>query len=96
NPKTGKPEQLILTSPPLARHKLVQKAEGGRKGSAVPPEYVLEVEYSSGGAGAAGAGTKKGKAVLGHFAEWVTEEGEFVERIFAERLHSSLAKILGE
>ncbi|KAK0557365.1 hypothetical protein OC846_000584 [Tilletia horrida] len=93
NVTSGKTERLVLSSSPLARHKLVPKSGSASiKGNSVPPEYVLDAEYSVSGKGQ----PKKGKVSLGTFADFVTEEGEFVESIFEERLRSGLAKLVGE
>ncbi|KAE8269230.1 hypothetical protein A4X09_0g3118 [Tilletia walkeri] len=105
---SGPLERLVLSSPPLPKHKLfphssttsstdknpapaaTTKTKG--KGMTVPPEYSLYAEYFSPGSSVG----KKGKVTLGHFGEWITEEGEFVESIFEERLRSGLAKVVGE
>ncbi|CAD6896406.1 unnamed protein product, partial [Tilletia laevis] len=96
---SAQPEQLILTSPPLPKHKLVP-ASGTNKTRAfsIPPEYSLEVEYTrpAGSTGNSSGQKKNGKVTVGHFGEWVTQEGEFVESVFEEKLRAGLAKVLGE
>ncbi|KAJ1024116.1 hypothetical protein NDA16_002955 [Ustilago loliicola] len=90
-------EQLIISSPSLPKAtKKNTKAPNG-KSILTPPAYTLHFDYTR--------KTNKGKSLLskksdslplGHLGEWFTEEGEFVEDIFEQRLLSGLQKAFGQ
>lgn len=67
-----------------------------------PPSYELLVQYTRTTQGRILA-KREGRIPIGHFGkhdslmkgEWFTEEGEFMESIFRERLVQGLQKLLG-
>ncbi|KAL9938428.1 hypothetical protein V8E36_003051 [Tilletia maclaganii] len=89
-------EKLILTSPQLPRHKTIKRTPSTPQPATIPPEYTLEAEYFAPTSASQQQQPKKGKVALGHFGEWITQEGEFLESVFEERLRAGLAKLLGE
>ncbi|SHO76592.1 Uncharacterized protein MSYG_0930 [Malassezia sympodialis ATCC 42132] len=59
-----------------------------------PPTYELLVQYTRTTQGRTLA-RREGRIPIGNFGEWFTEEGEFKEPIFRERLVEGLQKLLG-
>jgi signal peptidase complex subunit 2 len=77
----------------------------------IPPQYSLAFSYTSTTSdgkrlvkeSGSGTGPMNGKKrttaddaiPLGHFGEWFTEEGEFRQDVFEERLRGALNKVIG-
>lgn len=90
-------EKLLLSSPPLPKPvtSTTPSPKDGKKHT-TPPIYSLEIDYSrKSNGGKSSIHEYKGKVELGHLGEWFTEEGEFIESIFEERLMKSLEKAMG-
>ncbi|SPO30485.1 uncharacterized protein UTRI_06415 [Ustilago trichophora] len=90
-------EHLTIASPPLPKAtKKGSKAPNG-KPILTPPAYTLQFEYTrKSNKGKSLLGRKSDSLPLGHLGEWFTEEGEFVEDIFEQRLLSGLHKAFGQ
>lgn len=59
-----------------------------------PPVYSLKVDYTRTSNGGKSLIRRAQDTVkVGHFGEWFTEEGEFVEELFEERLIGALNEI---
>lgn len=74
-----------------------QPAADGKRWT-TPPVYALTIDYtrkSNGGKSLLRETTGK-KVDLGHMGEWFTEEGEFCEDVFEQRLITSLDKAFGQ
>ncbi|PWN24266.1 hypothetical protein BCV69DRAFT_280156 [Microstroma glucosiphilum] len=90
-------EVLTIASPSLPKP-TVEKTSEGQKWI-VPPRYSLQVEYTRRSNGGKSLLRRVKQSVdMGHFGEWFTEEGEFVEAIFEQKLISGLERswALGE
>ncbi|PWY97948.1 hypothetical protein BCV70DRAFT_202434 [Testicularia cyperi] len=91
-------ERLSISSPPLPKA-VRQTRTDSTSGKTVltPPTYTLEINYSrKSNQGQSLLGHKKTSLCLGHLGEWFTEEGEFVESVFQERLLTALQKVYGQ
>ncbi|TKY87556.1 hypothetical protein EX895_003570 [Sporisorium graminicola] len=90
-------EHLTISSPPLpkAAKKDITAANG--KPILTPPAYTLQFVYTrKSNKGKSLLARKSESLPLGHLGEWFTEEGEFVESIFEQRLLSGLQKAFGQ
>ncbi|SJX66393.1 uncharacterized protein SRS1_16715 [Sporisorium reilianum f. sp. reilianum] len=90
-------EHLTISSPPLP--KAVKKAAKAADGKPIltPPAYTLQFTYTRKSSKGQSLVAKKSESLtLGHLGEWFTEEGEFVESIFEQRLLSGLEKAFGQ
>ncbi|SNX87779.1 uncharacterized protein MEPE_06490 [Melanopsichium pennsylvanicum] len=90
-------EHLIIASPPLPKATKKGAKASNSKPVLTPPAYTLHIKYTR--------KTNKGKSLLskkddslplGHLGEWFTEEGEFVQGIFEQRLLAGLQKAFGQ
>lgn len=91
-------ERLVIASPPLPKPVTAAKATADGKRWTTPPVYSLTIDYtrkSNGGKSLLREARGK-KVELGHMGEWFTEEGEFCEDVFEQRLISSLDKAFGQ
>lgn len=89
-------EVLIISSPSLPKPTIsatISASDGSSSSKIVPPVYTLGIEYSRrSNAGKSLLGRVQEKITLGHLGEWFTEEGEFVEAIFEEKLLNGLSR----
>ncbi|PWN47945.1 hypothetical protein IE53DRAFT_389892 [Violaceomyces palustris] len=94
-------ERLSISSPSLPKAVIKPPAGGtlakGEKPTLIPPAYTLKIDYTrKSNNGKSLLGKKKTSITLGHMGEWFTEEGEFIESIFEQRLISNLEKAFGQ
>ncbi|KAI3623815.1 hypothetical protein GLX27_001945 [Malassezia furfur] len=90
-------EYLRIQSPAPGAPRVTNETAADGRPILVPPEYKLEVWYTrKSNGGKSVLATKHDYIVLGHFGEWFTETGEFVESVFEQRLLTSLQRVLGE
>lgn len=90
-------EHITIQSPAVGRATVADKKGPDGRPTLIPPQYALDVKYErTSNAGKNVLVKKNDRVVLGHFGEWFTEDGEFVEPIFQQRLYSSLQRIFGE
>ncbi|EST07381.1 Signal peptidase complex subunit 2 [Kalmanozyma brasiliensis GHG001] len=90
-------EHLTIASPSLP--KAVKKGSKTSDGKPIltPPAYTLKFDYTrKSNKGKSLLARKSGSLPLGHLGEWFTEEGEFVEHVFEQRLISGLEKAFGQ
>lgn len=90
-------EHLTIASPSLP--KAVKKGAKAANGKEIltPPAYTLQFQYTrKSNKGKSLLGKKSESLPLGHLGEWFTEQGEFVEDIFEQRLLSGLQKAFGQ
>lgn len=90
-------EHITIQSPAVGRATVADKKGPDGRPMLIPPQYALDVKYErTSNAGKNVLVKKNDRVVLGHFGEWFTEDGEFVESVFQQRLYSSLQRIFGE
>ncbi|KAN0064970.1 hypothetical protein ACQY0O_002028 [Thecaphora frezii] len=90
-------ESLKIVSPALPRATKKPNATKDGKPVLEPPVYSVQIDYTrKSNGGKSLLGSKKDTLALGHMGEWFTEDGEFVEEIFEERLLSGLQKAFGQ
>ncbi|EPQ30556.1 uncharacterized protein PFL1_02081 [Pseudozyma flocculosa PF-1] len=90
-------ENLKIVSPALGRSQETEYLSREGKPVLAPPNYSLKIDYTrKSNGGKSLLGSKKDTFVLGHLGEWFTEDGEFIESIFEERLISGLQKAFGQ
>ncbi|PWN34129.1 uncharacterized protein FA14DRAFT_173843 [Meira miltonrushii] len=91
-------ERLTIASPALPKPITAKTASADGKKWTTPPVYTLTIDYTrkSNGGKSLLREAKNKKVELGHLGEWFTEEGEFCEDIFEQRLISGLEKAFGQ
>ncbi|WFD26497.1 hypothetical protein MNAN1_001480 [Malassezia nana] len=87
-------ENLQISSPYFNQADLTGKKAPDGRPILKPPSYELLVQYTRTTQGRVLA-KREGRIPIGHFGEWFTEEGEFMESIFRQRLVQGLQKLLG-
>ncbi|CDU24336.1 uncharacterized protein SPSC_03407 [Sporisorium scitamineum] len=90
-------EHLVISSPPLPKAAKKDAKAANGKPILTPPAYTLQIIYTrKSNKGKSLLANKSESLPLGHLGEWFTEEGEFVEPIFEQRLLSGLQKAFGQ
>ncbi|GAC94290.1 hypothetical protein PHSY_001861 [Pseudozyma hubeiensis SY62] len=90
-------EHLTIASPPLP--KAIKKDTKTTDGKPIltPPAYSLDITYRRTSTKDSSHAVQKSTPLpLGHLGEWFTQEGEFIERVFEQRLLSGLEKVFGQ
>ena len=86
-------EVLIISSPSLPNPTIDPSSVSSSRKTIIPPIYTLQVEYTRRSNGGKSLLKKvQDKITLGHLGEWFTEEGEFVEAVFRQKLLNGLSK----
>lgn len=91
-------ERLTIASPALPKPVTSPTPSADGKRWTTPPVYALTIDYtrkSNGGKSLLREARGK-KVELGHMGEWFTEEGEFCEEVFEQRLIAGLEKAFGQ
>lgn len=85
-------EHLTISSPPLPKAIATTSSDG--KKTLTPPAYSLEVDYTRTSNGGKSLIRRAKETVqLGDFGQWFTEEGEFVQELFEQRLIGVLQEV---